>query len=245
MQKMDIATKETKDFFIDAFSNKDLIPILGAGFSCGMQARGKNKIPSGSKLKEDMIDFILAERKNFTKQALKEKDFSWVAERFFKCNEEKVIEYFYQHFTGIKFTGENKKKFLNEIDWSYVYTLNIDTAIENSDGNWEVFYPNEEFIDTSVYDKKKLYKIHGDINLFYKTKDIDKLILSQNQYLKSIRTNSLFHDKLSADCAGHNLLYIGCSLDDEIDIKYSVISDTDRNIDATKARRIYVTIPFE
>lgn len=241
MVKMDIASKETKDFFIGAFANKDLIPILGAGFSCGMQARGTNYIPTSSILKEDMIDLILNERKEFTKEALKKKDFSWVAERFLKCDEEKVINYFYQHFTGIKFTGVNKKKFLNEIEWSYVYTLNVDTAIENSGGNWEVFYPNEEFVDESVFDKKKLYKIHGDINLFCKTKDVDKLIFSQNQYLKSIRTNSLFHDKLSADCAGHNLLYIGCSLDDEIDIKYTVISDTDRNIDVTSARRIYVT----
>ena len=59
--------------------------------------------------------------------------------------------------------------------------------------------------------------------------------------MKSLRTNSLFHDKLSADCVGHNLLYIGCSLDDEIDIKYTVISDTERNKDVTNARRIYVT----
>lgn len=241
MIKMDIASEETKDFFINAFSNKDLIPILGAGFSCGMQARGSNRVPSGSKLKKDMIELIIKERKEFTTEALLKKDFSWVAERFFKCDEEKVIDYFYRHFTGIKFSGINKKKFLNEIDWSYVYTLNIDTAIENSDERWEVFYPNENFIDESVFDKKKLYKIHGDINLFCKTRDKDKLIFSQKQYLKSLRTNSLFHDKLSADCAGHNLLYIGCSLEDEIDIKYTVISDIDRNIDVTSARRIYVT----
>lgn len=241
MEKMDITSKATKDFFIQAFADKDLIPILGSGFSCGMPARGKCKIPSGSQLKSDMIDIILQERKDFTKEALLNKDFSWIAERFLTCNTDKITNYFYQHFTGIKFTGVNKKKFLSDIPWSYIYTLNIDTAIECSGDDWESFYPNEKFVEESVYNKKKLYKIHGDINLFCKTKDINKLILSQNQYLKSLRTNSLFHDKLSADCSGHNLLYIGCSLDDEIDIKYSVISDNDRNIDSTSARRIYVT----
>lgn len=241
MKKMDIQEQETKDFFVNAFINKDLIPILGAGFSCGMQARGKHKVPSGKKLKSDMIEMVLSERKEFTKESLEKKDFSWVAEKFLACDLEKVTNYFYQHFAGINFTGENKKKFLNEIDWNYIYTLNIDTAIENSANHWEVFYPNEKFVDKTVYDKKKLFKIHGDINLFCKTKNVDKLILSQSQYLKSLRTNSLFHDMLSADCAGHNLLYIGCSLDDEIDIKYTVISDLERCIDTSKARKIYVT----
>lgn len=228
MEKLDLALKETKDFFVRAFMEKDLIPILGAGFSCGMQARGNAKVPSGSKLKEDMIDMILQERKEFTKAALQKQNFSWLAERFFKCDMEKISAYFYQYYTGIKFSGVNKKKFLNDIEWDYVYTLNVDTAIESSDDRWEVFYPNEEFVDKTVLNKKKLYKIHGDINLFCKTKNIDKLIFSESQYLKSLRTNSLFHDKLSADCIGHNLLYIGCSLDDEIDIKYSVISDSER-----------------
>lgn len=241
MEKMDITAKETKEFFVRAFYEKDLIPILGAGFSCGMQARKNNKIPSGAKLKEDMIDMILKERKEFNRKALQDKDFSWISERFLKCDKEKITEYFYQNFTGVKFTGINKKRFLNEIGWDYIYTLNIDTAIESSDENWEVFYPNEKFIDKSIFNRKKLYKIHGDINLFCKTQDLDKLILSESQYLKSLRTNSLFHDKLSADCSGHNLLYIGCSLSDEIDIKYTVISDADRNKKVTNARRIYVT----
>lgn len=241
MKKMDIDSDETKDFFINVFKNRDLIPILGAGFSCKMNARGKNMIPLGSEFKEDMIKVISDENKEFTADALRKKDFSWVAERFLKCDIEKVSNYLYQHFTGIKFSGNEKRKFLNEIDWPYVYTLNIDTAIECSNENWEVFYPNERFMDETVFDKKKLYKIHGDVNLFCKTKDIDKLILSQKQYLKSLRTNSLFHDKLSSDCLGRNLIYIGCSLDDEIDIKYSVISDEERNIDPTTARRIYVT----
>lgn len=54
MEKLDIALKETKDFFVRAFRERDLIPILGSGFSCGMQARGTAKVPSGSKLHQLM-----------------------------------------------------------------------------------------------------------------------------------------------------------------------------------------------
>lgn len=58
MEKLDIALKETKDFFVRAFRERDLIPILGSGFSCGMQARGTAKVPSGSKLKKDIYDYF-------------------------------------------------------------------------------------------------------------------------------------------------------------------------------------------
>lgn len=40
-----------------------------------------------------------------------------------------------------------------------------------------------------------------------KNKNIDELIFSETQYIKSLSTNTLFHDKLAADCQGKNLLY--------------------------------------
>lgn len=241
MEKMLISSEETRDFFIQAFKTNKLVPILGAGFSCGMPARKRNYIPTGKQLKEYMIKVICNERKDFNETMLKEKNFSWISERFFKCDIDEIADYFFDNFTGIKFIGVNKRKFLNEVSWPYVYTLNVDTAIESSDNDWEVFYPNCDFINKSVYDKKKLYKVHGDINHFCKTKNIDDLIFSETQYIKSLEANSIFHDMLAADCNGKNLLYIGCSLEDEIDIKYSVISDSNRNKNPVSARRIYVT----
>ncbi|MBM6972152.1 SIR2 family protein, partial [Mordavella massiliensis] len=241
MEKMLIGSKETREFFVQALKTNKLVPILGAGFSCGMPARKGNCIPSGAQLKEYMIKAICNERKDFSGSMLKEKNFSWISERFFKCDIDKITDYFFDNFTGIKFTGVNKRKFLNEISWPYVYTLNVDTAIEASDNDWEVFYPNCKFINKSVFDKKKLYKIHGDINHFCKTQNIDDLIFSETQYIKSLEANTIFHDMLAADCNGKNLLYIGCSLCDEIDIKFSIISDRNRNISPVSARRIYVT----
>lgn len=44
-----------------------------------------------------------------------------------------VTEYFYKHFTGIKIKKANQLRFLNDIKWKYIYTLNIDTGIEESD----------------------------------------------------------------------------------------------------------------
>lgn len=241
MKKLDINDLDTKDFFVNALRNNELIPILGAGFSCGMSARKENKVPSGKQLKSYMIKCILQERSNFTLESLEKQQFSWISERFLKLDLDKICNYFYNSFTGIKFSGVSKEKFLNYIKWPYLYTLNIDTAIENSNDNWEVFYPNNKFIDKSVFNKRKLFKIHGDINHFLKTKNIDDLILSEKQYLLSLETNTIFHEKLMADCIGKNLLYIGCSLDDEIDIKFSIITDTNKNKEVQSTYRIYVT----
>ena len=241
MEEMRIKDSSTYDFFRNVFKDENLVPILGSGFSCGMSTRNRKEVPSGTQLKKDMIDILCRERKDFTKDILAELSFSWIAERFFKCDEEIINKYFYESFTGVRFKGENKKRFLNEIKWPYIYTLNIDTAIESSGDNWEVFFPNNNFVDKSVYDKKKLYKIHGDVNQYLKTKNIDAFIFSESQYIKSIDTNKMFHNMLSTDCISKNLLYIGCSLDDEIDIKYTVISDKNKNESEVSARRIYVT----
>ena len=134
-------------------------------------------------------------------------------------------------------------RFIEEIEWQYIYTLNIDTGIENTNKNkWEVFYPNKDFDEHKNFGgKKKLYKIHGDASRFIKTMDYNEMILTESQYISSLDENKKFHDMLSADCENKNILYIGCSLDDEIDIKYSVLSDTNRNFKEKETYSIYVT----
>lgn len=79
------------------------------------------KIPSGTQLKKDMIDILCRERTDFTKDILEKQSFPWIAERFFECDEEIISRYFYESFTGVRFKGENKKRFLNEIQWPYIY----------------------------------------------------------------------------------------------------------------------------
>lgn len=59
--------------------------------------------------------------------------------------------------------------------------------------------------------------------------------------MQSLEKSKQFHDLLSADCGNKNLLYIGCSLDDEIDIKYSVLSDKNKNMKNRNICGIYVT----
>lgn len=244
MEKIILDSKETKDFFIQAFQQRNIVPILGAGFSYGLPARRNNTVPNGLSLKKYMIDKIVNKKTDLTKEELTKEDFSFIAGLFERYYEDvsEVKDYFLDNYTGIKFPLNNKSRFLNEIEWDYIYTLNIDTAIENSSNDWEVFYPNRNFIDKNVYkNKKKLYKIHGDINMFCKTLSYEEMILSETQYIQSLETNIQFHNKLASDCGSKNLIYIGCSLDDEIDIKFSALSDKNKNSKDLDTYRIYVT----
>ena len=36
MEELKISSKETKDFFVHAFNEETLVPILGSGFTCGV-----------------------------------------------------------------------------------------------------------------------------------------------------------------------------------------------------------------
>lgn len=247
MEELRMDDDMTKRFFVTSFGDNNIVPILGAGFTVGMPARDTNIVPNGRQLKDYMIKQIIKVQPKITEEELIGESFSSVADLFESTHknikEAGVSQYFNDHFMGVKIKDEFKLRFLNSIDWEYIYTLNIDNGIENSNRErWEPLYPNKDFDERiSFGGKKKLYKIHGDVGQFIKSLDYDEMILTESQYIRSLDKNKKFHDMLSSDCESKNILYIGCSLDDEIDIKYSVLSDKNRNYCEKETYRIYVT----
>lgn len=246
MEELRLDLQETKDFFIHVFKEETLVPILGAGFTCGLKTRRKGIVPNGNILKKAMIDKIACKKK-VIKSELEAETFSSVAEFFQNVfrdpAKDGIIDYYLKNFTGVRINNVQQLRFLNDIKWPYVYTLNIDTGIEDTKiKEWEVFYPNKRFDERKLYpDSRILYKIHGDVAMFCKSLDYEDMILTESQYIASLQQSKQFHDLLSADCGNKNLLYIGCSLDDEIDIKYSVLADKNRNRRIRDIRGIYVT----
>lgn len=246
MEELKISLKETKDFFVHAFNEETLVPILGSGFTRGVKTRRGGTVPSGKDLKDAMIEKISFKKKINTSE-LELESFSSISEfyqnTFSNPSEDGVIDYYLNNFTGVRINKPQQLRFLNDIKWPYVYTLNIDTGIEDSKPQeWEVFYPNRKFDERKINpDCRILYKIHGDVAMFCKSSDYNEMILTESQYIASLKQSEQFHDLLSADCGNKNLLYIGCSLDDEIDIKYSVLADKNRNKKVRDIRGIYVT----
>lgn len=246
MEELKLNSMETKEFFIHAFKEETLVPILGSGFTRGVTTRRGGRVPSGTELKDVMIEKISLKKK-IDESELKAESFSSISE-FFQNTfpnpaEDQVIDFYLKNFTGVKINNPQQLHFLNDVKWPYIYTLNIDTGIEDSKPQeWEVFYPNRKFDERRINPNCRiLYKVHGDVAMFCKNTDYNEMILTESQYIASLQKSEQFHDLLSSDCGNKNLLYIGCSLDDEIDIKYSVLADKNRNKKVRDIRGIYVT----
>lgn len=202
--------------------NRSLVPIFGAGFTSGCES-SLGTVPNTSIAKKDMIDLIC--ESNLCPCSIDEMsdmDFFAVSDIFFDCVEySKRADYFEKKYTTVKLF-QPQIDFLTKISWSYAYTLNIDDGIErNSD--FSVVLPYHKFRRPKT-SKKLLYKLHGDAT--YECNYIDEkqenIIFSQRQYLKAIteETNSDIYEALLSDYSQKNIVFIGCKLNDEMDLKY-------------------------
>jgi SIR2-like domain len=228
---------DLKDFFKVALSRKNLIPIIGSGFTRGEKARLGN-VPNGDDFKKVMIEKICVNYPEITENDFKEDGykFSEIANEFFKrVPKDQYKRVLINLFTEVVL-GEDKKIFL-KIKWPYIYTLNIDDAIENN----SIFKPIIPYKKLSSFVKELnvVFKMHGDVLEELQYDELPNIIFSQEQYIKSLERNKYILSYFQSDYSSRNMLFIGCSLDDELDLKYA-ISTTTENID-DKALKIYVT----
>ena len=203
-----------KDEIISIMKTKRLIPIIGSGFTRGSAARN-GQVPSGTEMKNDMISELNTKFPN-QEHKLPQKSFSEIARMYEKHIDMSIKHrYLEKYFTQVKIS-DIKKEFL-KIDWPYIYTLNIDDGIEwNS--NYDVILPNEQLRTEYLSRNRCLFKLHGDAHHVLKYKKSDKYIFTEIQYLESLKKNVELLDLLKNDLFSLNVVYIGCSLDDELDI---------------------------
>lgn len=220
-----------REIMIESMRKKMLIPILGSGFTRKCDAL-RGKVPSGEDYRLHMIDTIKSNG-NFTPEELdllKSMPFSKISSVYHKeVSNEKQHNYLRDNFTHVLLDPVRKK--LLSIPWPYVYTLNIDDAIERNSDFQFVVYSNRE-VQNSIFDEYKcVIKLHGDIAEMLGFKDSVSEIFDQNQYVASIYKNASLLSKLTHDISFQNLLYIGCSLADEIDlISVSTSSAANENV---------------
>ena len=223
------------NFFQDCFRSHSLQIILGSGFSSGERAEN-GYVPNGSEYKNVMLSVL---KKNSDIPAdfhhkLEQYQFKDVAEYYEDDQYVSTYDrkrYYNDNFTNVKLSAEKRK--ILEIDWLYVYTLNIDDAIENN-GNYEVVYANRP-VEETIYDQKKcVIKLHGDVHDIITYKDSNCKIFTSSEYIKSIKSNISLLNKLQHDYMFQNILFLGCSLTDELDILSLNIYDLNDNRKSTK-----------
>ncbi|MBR1634555.1 MAG: SIR2 family protein [Lachnospiraceae bacterium] len=201
------------------FAEKQLIPVFGAGFTKGSKAKMGN-VPDGSAAARRMYDIV---RRYMDVAEMQEPDFRKMSKLFRKgMNNNAIPEREYKNFFENNFTevyiSSSKVDFL-KLDWPFAFTINVDDGIErNSDFSavmpFHVFRGNER-------NKKYLYKLHGDAGR-ESTYQETNIVFDEDQYLQAItdEDNKAMRESLSSAYKEFDLLYIGCSLKEETDLKY-------------------------
>jgi len=214
--------EEIRNTLITFFANRSIVPIVGAGFSNSLKTPF-GLVPNGKEYKNHMIECLVKSGKFSEDEIdeLKNTNFSNLCDYYEddeNVPENERLQYLKDNFYRVSFEEDDiRKKFL-KIDWPYIYTLNIDDAIENSSNYKTVILPNKE-VRKEIFDEQQcLIKLHGDISEMVKYTRFSKIFTSK-EYALSIEKNTWLLNKLKNDYANQNILFIGCSLADEIDLK--------------------------
>jgi hypothetical protein len=226
---------QIKDEIIGLLRERRLIPILGSGFSVDSVSKG-GEVPSGEKMKSYMIDVI--EKPNDKSDDLRKKMFSQISTYYNKTvNREEKKAYIRDNFTGVELS-DIKRQFL-EIDWIYIYTLNIDDGIEKCSRYNNIILSNKNIDFSSLEDDFCVIKLHGDAKTYLTYDDDAGSVFDFKQYANSIITNNSLLEKLRDDFTYNNLLFIGCSLDGEFDL--ATIDKYENKTAVKKTKKIFCT----
>ena len=218
--------------------DEKLTPIIGAGFTRNCSSK-KATVPDGNQATEIMKKMINEIRQiNLTSA-----DFNKISERFFSIvPKEKQWDFFETYFTQVTLP-EYLSAFL-ALPWAYIYTLNVDDGIERT----SLYTPVLPYQDANVPNRsmKLVYKLHGDAvhEVLYKVQK--NIVFSVNQYIEFLTSsnNRTIYNAISSDYSQTNILYIGCSLANEPDLKY-IYSQVKEDISSNILRCIIRTKQLE
>ena len=223
--------------FIGHIYRRNMIPIIGSGFTTDCKTR-TNSVPDGQKMKKLMIKEICTFNNALSLSDFEGRDFrfSQIADYFYRfVPKEKQYELIREHFIGVKLET-NKQKFL-KVNWPYIYTLNIDDGIEkNSSFNKVLPYKK---LTEDIHILNCVFKLHGDAFHEITYPEEQNIIFSREQYIKSLEKNKTMLSLFQSDYSDKNIIFIGCSLEDELDLSY--IITTNNNISDSYVLRIFVT----
>lgn len=218
-----ISFSEIRNELISNMQKGLLIPIIGSGFTRGCNSF-KGKVPSGDDYRRYMIGKILEAQPSLSaeKERLEKESFSNISSMYHKVvPNDAQEEYLRNNFTRVSI--EDKKKDFLSLPWSYIYTLNIDDGIEKNSDYCRVIYANRQVNDHIFDSEKCVIKLHGDVYDMLSYADSHSEVFTQEQYIASLKKNDSLLSKLKHDSIFQNLLFLGCSLDDEIDLLYSLV----------------------
>lgn len=202
------------------YKRSELTPFLGAGFTKDCKSY-RGTVPDAARLMQGIKDICIQNSPDdTTKKQIS--DISKLKVAFSMLKRPSLFpvtsatRYFESLFSRVKLTQE--KKDLIDLDWPNIFSFNVDDAIEEYTSKFFKVLPNKPISYESILAKKCLFKIHGDITE-YCTHPDTKLIFTWHEYTESIHTNKAMLTYLGNLAKNGSLLFIGCSLDEEIDLQ--------------------------
>jgi hypothetical protein len=214
--------------------NQSIYPVIGAGFSAGCNTK-KGKTPKGDDLKDEMLKQI--ESLGTDISTISSRDLKQIS-KYYKTLVPRDIrtKYLINNFTQV-LLNDLSTSFLN-INWKYLYTFNIDTGIEDNSRYNNVILPNKPGDEKNISSMKNcLFKVHGDVLDYCKYTNSECYVFDSKEYVQSITQNTFILNKMKHDFTYNNLLFIGCSLSDELDLLSIILPDNTTQ----KTTRYYVT----
>lgn len=200
-----------------------LIPVFGAGFSKAAPSLN-GVVPDGDKCTEIMKSLIQKYVTTIDSEVLAAYDFNDTAKRMRKSvprfiPENEYLKFFRNYFTEVKLS-QTKNDFLH-LPWPFVFTINIDDGIENT-SFFNTILPYQNARKNFNSAKCSLFKLHGDAKYELHYNQENNIIFDSDQYTQSLSepNNQTMRDCFSTAYKEYNLLFIGCSLKNEPDIKF-------------------------
>lgn len=216
------------------FKDGTVIPFFGSGFTKGCNAKN-GKVPDARECANLMRKII---KESGTEDGIPD-DFYQVAECFLDddyVSEKRRRLFLSDFFTEVCIEGD--KKDLINLNWPYAYTLNVDDGIERN-SNFIVVVSQNKIRERDPILGKNLYKLHGDA-LSEINYDESSIIFHRDQYIVYLQNenNKRLFNNIVSDFKTKNIVFIGCSLNDEADLKYlySTIKEDEKSVS-----RIWIT----
>lgn len=185
-----------------------LIPFIGSGFTANCKAKN-GYCPTVEGLYDILYDLVF-EYKDYLIE-----DFSKMkpnkCRRFFEIAPPVAIKkFFLDYFTQIELE-DFKLDFLNKINWSHIYTFNIDNAIEDN-GNFQPLLPYLKYKNYTI-EKRPVYKLYGDAYIEVVDDECERVAF-RNMYNRNLSAekNKDFALRIQDDFTNKNILYIGTTI---------------------------------
>lgn len=217
------------------YKSQNLIPFIGAGFTRGEKAK-RYHVLNAEETKNLMVNMTHLHCDELSVEELDSLDFQKVSNYFYKFVPRPDINKFLrEYFTSVSLSKE-KKEFIS-LNWPNIYTLNVDDAIEGNSPLVNVLPYHDYNRDVLM---GRVFKLHGDAMHEITYRDNPNIIFSREQYVKSITANASMLSIVQEDYRYKNILFIGCSLDNELDLEFILRKDEIKD-NSNKVDRIYLT----